>query len=214
MLSPTEISAGWLSLKGVGPSKAQAIEEYLEHNQIRKVDDLLNVRGIGPGILAKMRSQLEGDDPFGLRRIERALDEVRRDIKARRIPLAYPNATSDQIMDWDPEREVIWMGVVKLKEFKDYVEDERSRTGRDPEEIRREMWRPDLPTSCFLHANDDGDEDIYLRIKRQHYPRFKPAIERLRVDLDVVWVRARKSRNSFGAALYVDELVIIQTDVM
>lgn len=102
--------------------------------------------------------------------------------------------------------------MVRLKEFKDYIEDERARSGRSPEEIRREMWRPDLPTSCVLHCGDDGDEDVYVRVKRQDYPRFSAGLERIRVGRDVIYVRARKSQNSFGASLYVKDLIIIDPD--
>jgi DNA polymerase-3 subunit alpha len=212
MLSPKEISAGWLSLKGVGPSKAKAIANYMETNTIRKADDLLAVKGIGPAILDKMRHQIEGDDPFGLRLVERALTTVRGDIKRGDIPLAPPTVRSDDILDLPGDTEVVWIGIARLKEFKDYVEDERARSGRDPEDIKREMWRPDLPTSCVLHCGDDGDEDVYLRFKRQTYPQFKAGIERIRVGQDVVYVRARKSQNNFGASLYVTDLVIIDPE--
>lgn len=212
MVSEKQIAAGWLALKGVGPSKAKAILSYLEHNEIRKVEDLLNVSGIGPAGLEKMRHQIEGDDPFGLRRVERVLDEIRADLRTGRIPLQPPTCRSDDILDLKADDEVIWIGIVKLKEFKDYVEDERARSGRTPEDIKAEMWRPDLPTSCVLHAGDDGDEDVYLRIKRQHYPGFKAGLERLRVGRDVVYIRARKSQNNFGASLYVQDMIVIEPD--
>lgn len=212
MLSAMEVSAGWLSLKGVGPSKAKAIADYLEHNEIRKADDLLEVRGIGPGILDKMRSQIEGDDPFGLRAVERALNSVRVEINSGAIPLSPPTVRSDDILDLPGDTDVTWVGIVRLKEFKDYVEDERARSGRSPEEIKAEMWRPDLPTSCVLHCGDDGDEDVYVRVKRQDYPRFRAGLERIRVGRDVIYVRARKSQNSFGASLYVKDLIIIDPE--
>lgn len=212
MLGEKEVSAGWLSLKGVGPSKANAIVEYLKHNEIRKADDLLNVNGIGPASLEAMRSQIEGDDPFGLRAVERALNSVRADIRSGEIPLHPPTVRSDDILDLPGDTDVTWIGIVRLKEFKDYVEDERARSGRSPEDIKREMWRPDLPTSCVLHCGDDGDEDVYVRVKRQDYPRFRAGLERIRVGRDVIYVHARKSQNSFGASLYVRDLIVIEPD--
>jgi len=212
VVSETEIAAGWLSLNGVGPSKAQEIVKYMERNEIRCADDLLNVNGIGPKTLENMRDQIEGDDPFGLRVVERSLDSVRADLRAGRIPLFEPTIRSDGILDLPGDTDVIWIGMVRLRELKDYVEDERARSGRSPEEIKAEMWRPDLPTSCVLHCGDDGDEDVYVRIKRQDYPRFKAGLERIRLGLDVIWVWARKSQNSFGASLYAKELVVIEPD--
>jgi len=207
-----EIAAGWLSLNGVGPSKAKAIVDYLEHNKIQYADDLLNVNGIGPAILEKMRDQIEGDDPFGLRAVERALESVRRDIRTGQIPLAPPTVRSDGILDLPADREVIWIGMVRLKEFKDYVEDERARSGKDPDTIRAEMWMPEMTTSCVLHCGDDGEEDVYARIKRQDFYKFKAGLEALRVGRDVIWIRALKSRSAFGASLYVKELVVIEPD--
>lgn len=44
------------TLPGVGPSTAQAIIEYrTEHGRFRSVDDLLNVRGIGPAKLSQIK---------------------------------------------------------------------------------------------------------------------------------------------------------------
>lgn len=212
VLNPHEISAGWLSLKGVGPAKAKAIQEYVAINPMRHAEDLLNVTGIGPKSLETMRSQIEGDDPFGLRVVERSLDSVREDIRSGRIPLPPPTIRSSGILDLPSDSEVIWIGMVRLKEFKDYVEDERARSGKDPDVIRAEMWMPEMTTSCVLHCGDDGDEDVYARIKRQDYERFKAGLEALRVGKDVIWIRARKSQNSFGASLYVKELVVIEPD--
>jgi len=45
------------TLPGVGPSTAQAIIDYRsQHGRFRSVDDLLNVRGIGPAKLDELRS--------------------------------------------------------------------------------------------------------------------------------------------------------------
>lgn len=44
-------------LPGIGSARARAIVEYRqEHGDFRSVDDLLNVDGIGPGILEKLRT--------------------------------------------------------------------------------------------------------------------------------------------------------------
>lgn len=44
------------TLKGIGPSKAQAIVQYrADHGGFGSVDELLNVRGIGQKMLEKLR---------------------------------------------------------------------------------------------------------------------------------------------------------------
>lgn len=46
------------ALPGIGPSKAEAIVAYRQQNgSFKSVDDLKNVKGIGAGILAKLRDE-------------------------------------------------------------------------------------------------------------------------------------------------------------
>jgi len=68
------------------------------------------------------------------------------------------------------------------------------------------MKHPDLPTGCVLHCYDDGDEDVYVRIHRTAYPRFRGDLEAIIPDHHIILVVAKKSRNSFGASIYVDKL--------
>ena len=213
MVSDHEVAAGWTQLKGIGPSLSGKILRWLETHEYTGSWDLLKVNGIGAKILEGFEDQLDGDDPFGLKRVERMLDAVRADIRTGALPLGRPTCRSDDILDVPPDVEIIWIGIPRVKEYKDYIEDERSRSGKDVEEIKAEMWRPDLPTSCVLHCGDDGDEDVYVRVKRYDYPMFKQGLERIRLGQDVIWVRAVKSQNSFGASLYVKELHIIDPEV-
>jgi len=104
---------------------------------------------------------------------------------------------------------VIWVGMVKLKEYKDVIEDERARTGKSLEEIRKSLKRPDLATSCTLWAYDDYNEDVYVRVTRFEFPKFRKALEELRENEDVVYVVARKSNAGFGASIYVQKLLVI-----
>lgn len=208
-LSNKEIAAGWKSLKGVGEVTGERIIEYVKEHPVKRVEDLLNITGIGPKSIEKMRSQIDGDDPFGIRAVERALDSVRAEIRSGSIPLAPPTCDSDGILDMPGDSPVNWIGIVRLKEYKDYVEDTRARTGQSPEQIRAEMYLPELPTYCVLHCVDDGDEDVYIRVTRADFPRLKAGIERIRPGLDVIYARTMKARKSFGASLYMKDLTII-----
>lgn len=51
-------------LDGIGLSRAQAIVEYRERNgKFRSVDEMLNVKGIGPQVLEKNKSNLQVGKP-------------------------------------------------------------------------------------------------------------------------------------------------------
>lgn len=203
----TGIVAGWTQINGVGDSLADRILSY--DGTLERTEDLLRVKGVGPAVLEKMRPMIEGDDPFGLMAVQIALDSVRGAIINRDIPLKVPTHRSDDILDAAGDDIVCWVGMVKLKEYKDVFEDERARTGDSPEDIRKRIKRPDLPTSCVLHSYDDGGEDVYVRVTRYDYPRFKQGLAALKENEDVIHVIARKSKGGFGASLYVKHLVVI-----
>lgn len=207
------VVAGWLQLNGVGPGKADAIQAFLDDGgTINEAEDLLQVKGIGPAGLEKFRDQMDSPDPFGLERTRIILEACRAAVRSGEVPLRYPSHRSEEILDIDGEMTVTFMGLVRHVEYKDFVENQRSRTGRDAEDIRAEMKRPDLVSFASLQAYDEFDEDVYLRISRYRFPDWKRDLEGLRLDHDVVWVEAKKSAMGFGASLQINKLVIIDPD--
>jgi DNA polymerase III subunit alpha len=210
------IMAGWLQVPGIGPALAERIMKHRESlpaisRYPMTIADLASVKGIGPKIMNTV-SSIDSADPFGLRKIEADLSSVRKAIAEGSLPVPRPTHRSGDILDAKADSRVVFMGIVKLKEYKDWVEDERARTGDSLEDIRARMRNPHLPTGVVLHCFDDGDEDVYVRIDRRVYPRFKDGIERIRVGRDLVLVIARKSKNSFGASIYVKELHVIDPE--
>jgi DNA polymerase III subunit alpha len=203
------ITAGFLQMPQCGPAMAAKIIEHRKAIRLEVADDLLRVKGIGVKTLDKMRPLIEGDDPFGLLKTQLALDAVRGAIADRSIPVRRPTVNSEGILDLAGGKEVIWVGMVKLLEYKDAIEDERARSGKGLDEIKAAMKRPDLAANCVLHAYDDAGEDVYVRINRFSFPKFKQQLERLRLNEDVIWVKALKSRGGFGASIYVDKMVTI-----
>jgi competence protein ComEA len=48
------------SIKGIGPAKAAAIVEYRDaHGKFNSVDDLLQIKGIGPKLLEQIKPEVE-----------------------------------------------------------------------------------------------------------------------------------------------------------
>ena len=211
--SDGRVVAGFKQLTGVGDGLCPVILADREaRGPFRSAQDLLRVNGIGPAKLKKMLPQIEGDDPFGLLRVKLALDSVRLAIAERDIPLPVPDLMSDGILDAKANATVRWVGMVKLKEYKDVIEDERARTADPIDEIKARLKRPDLATSCVLHSYDDGGEDVYVRITRFDFPKYRKALEEIRENIDVIWVEARKSQGGFGASIYVKRLIVIDPE--
>lgn len=212
------VYAGWKQLNGVGKVTAEKIIAFDKEKRettgrgVKKADELIAVNGIGVASIEKFREQIDSDDPFGLLKIKHSLDTVRDAIKERDIFLKRPTHTSDEILDVIGGRTLIWIGMVKRLEYKDAIEDERARSGREIEDIKATMDKPDLVTSCTMHCYDDGDEDVYVRISRYDFPKWKEALEGITLNQDVVYVVARKSKGGFGSSIYVKHLVVIDPD--
>jgi DNA polymerase-3 subunit alpha len=60
------VVAGWLQVEGVGHVMARRIKEYGP----QCLEDLSNIKGIGPKIMARIH-ETDSTDPFGLRRVRR-----------------------------------------------------------------------------------------------------------------------------------------------
>jgi DNA polymerase III subunit alpha len=209
-ISRVRITAGFLQLKQCGPAMTERILLAREDGlRLRRADDLLQVKGIGKATLEKMRPMIEGADPFGLLKTQIALDSVRAAIADHTIPVRRPSVDSEQILDTPGGREVVWVGMVKEKEYKDAIEDERARSGDPLDVIVKRMKRPDLATNCVLHAYDDKGEDVYVRITRFDFHKFKAGLEGLKENADVIHVIARKSNGGFGASIYARSLIVI-----
>ena len=209
-------TAGWLQLPGIGPAKARDVIAYRDGVTAASpgyemtMEDLINVKGIGPSIMGNIR-KVDSLDPFGMRRVERALKAVRDGIKDGSLPLPSPTHTSDELIEKDQLEVVRYLGVVKSKQYKDFVEDERARSGDDIETILRNMKNPNLKTSVVLQAYDEGDEDVYLRINRFNYPKMKEPLEAIVEGYHMVMAVGRKRGGSaFGINLQIDKLYLIE----
>lgn len=112
----------------------------------------------------------------------------------------------------DDIKRVVWWGVVRLAEYKDLLEDERARTGKEIEDIKKSIKSPGKVKSCTLHAYDAGDEDVYLRFNRWKFPRFRSQLAAIRPEQDVVVAVGRK-RAGFGVSIQVERLFVIDPEV-
>lgn len=209
------VLAGFEQVRGIGESMAGTIlaDRASKAFDTRKGwGELIKVKGIGPKKLEEIRSFAESDDPFLLDRTKHMLNAVWYSAQAGEIKVPSPTHKSDDLIGQGSVRRVVWWGVVRHKEHKDILEDERAKTGLEAEEILKTIKDPGKLKSCTLHCVDAGTEDVYLKVNRWKFPKFKKQIDSIRPGVDVVIAVGRK-HGDFGVALQVDKLYIVDPEI-
>lgn len=217
--SGTYLTAGLTSVPGIGDNKAAAIFRARDEQPFRDWPDMVRADGIGPATVEKMKQFSLADDPFGIEVLEKTVARVTDAIKDKTINAPMPTVTGEQVsMEKAPPwgsgkkaRKIVYAGVVKARRYQDYVENERSRSGDDVDDIVKRIKDPELREYCALECVDGGVEEVYLRINRFVFPRFRGKLERIEVGHDVVIVVGRKSPG-FGNSMSVEELYVIDPD--
>lgn len=216
------ILGGFEQVHGIGPVTAKNIVQFREDSKalgepLEAWSDLLAVKGIGNSTIAKITTFVESDDPYGVNRTADVLNAAREAILG--FDVASPTHHSTRtVSKWGlvpmpqvGQHEVVWLGMVRNKNYKDYVEATRTRTGREEAEIIAEMKDPDLRKSCVLQCYDEGDEDVYVRISRWRYPDLESELEKIRLDRDVV-IAVGKKREDFGISVHAEMIVVLELE--
>jgi DNA polymerase-3 subunit alpha len=207
------VRAGFTQIDGIGASTYASIARTREERPFEDWADLIRVKGIGPKGLVKIRAFCESPDPFGLELVGRLLGEYRKGIENEEddfVGLPVPTHTSDEIPR-QGEHQITWIGMVRSINYQNFVENKRTRTGDAEEKIIAEMKDPHLVDSCVLRCYDDGGEDVYVRINRWAFPRFKQLLEGIKINHDVI-IATGKKREDFGVSIHTSSLVVIDPD--
>jgi DNA polymerase-3 subunit alpha len=219
------IVAGWQQIAGIGEKTADRIDEHLATGGARtNWSDLKAVPGIGPVTCEKMATFASAEDPFGLYRTERIMKRTLDWIRAqRKIP--HPTHTGSEIAaeyveqtygadaraNYGKGPRVIYAGLVREINYQDAVENRRSRTGEEAEDILKTLKRPDLLAYCSIRCYDDTEEEIYGRINRFKFPELKRTLESIAVNHDVVIIVGNRI-SGFGTPVMVDKLYVVDPD--
>ena len=219
----TYLTAGLTSVTGIGDAKAAAILRAREQQPFTSWNDMIRADGIGPATVEKMKQYAEDDDPFGLNYARDTIDRVLKAIKNGEIKAPYPTHNGDQVsaikaaggsLGWSNRNKgerLIYAGIVKRREYQDITENIHSRTGDDVDVIMKTLKDPELLKYCTIECFDDSLEDVFGRVNRYVFPRFRARLESIEVGHDVVIIEGRKSPG-FGNSIAVDELYIIDPD--
>lgn len=209
------VQGGFRQIPGVGEKTAHAIIEWIDEQPNQEDldwEDLTAVKGIGAVRMGKMRDFARDDDPWGLNRSRDVLNALRTEMQSnpKGWPL-IPTYTSSSIpREHQGKMHIVWMGFPRERNYQDYIENQRSRTGEEVEDILRRMTRKDLVTSCVLRCYDDEDEEVYLRFSRFTYPRFKNTLESLSLTGDDIVIAAGTKHHAFGISVLVEKMLVVR----
>lgn len=220
VLEDGQLYAGFTAIKGIGPKMADKIVEWrdrkketLEPQEFGKLlwDDLIEVPGIGAGRIKTMADFALGDDPFGVMKVKRALDGIRRDLDNGNLAgIPEPTVRSTQL---HPDEYVVFMGVLKGVHHRDIVTQrlKYGGEGQTRETILDNLEDPHLTKYVSLEVIDEFDEPIRIRVSRKKYPQYKQLINAARIDHDVILVKGYVS-DFGGLAVQAHELFVIDPD--
>ena len=105
----------------------------------------------------------------------------------------------------------MYAGMVKEINYQDAVENRRSRTGEETEDILKSLYRPDLLAYCSIRCYDETEEEVYLRVNRFKFPTLKRIIETIVTNQDVI-VCAGKRIAGFGTPVMADRIYVVSPD--
>jgi hypothetical protein len=210
--------AGWEQVPGIGPKMAPRIDEYGPYDDWSQ---LIRVPGIGPKKIETIQNFANQPDPFQLTRTERILSSVRDWLaEQHRIPAPTHDGAelaaiymeqdygSDARRKYGQGPHVVYLGMVREINYQDAVENRRSRTGEEVEDILRTLKRPDLLAYCSIRCFDTTDEEVYLRVNRFSFPKLKKIIAGIRVNHDVI-VAVGNRIAGFGTPVMAETIYVI-----
>lgn len=185
------------------------------HGQVVELtwDDMIEIKGIGPKTIDKIKDFATAKDPFGLNKVA----DLFKSLRSVLVPdndylIPVPTHVSETIPKNGKHMDIVWMGIPKAKNYQDYVENQRSRYGKDIDEIIKGMKDPHLVKSCVVQCFDDYEGDVYCRWNRWQFPKFEEMLESLQTDGSNVLIVKGMKQEDFGISLHVKEAYVLELD--
>lgn len=166
----------------------QQVEEYIEAENESELEwsDLLEVKGIGKKTIEKILSFVESDDPFGVQKMARILNKVRKNSPIK------PTHTS---VDMPEDGELCcYTGVVMEKKYYNAVEQLQKRESNlEYDEALNQLRDNHLLEYAALYVEDEYGETVRISVDRWRYPGYSKEIDGIKKKHDVVVVQGLSS---------------------
>jgi DNA polymerase-3 subunit alpha len=199
------IRAGYSQIKGIGRKTSENIITAEPANW----DELVEIKGIGPKTVQKIKDWIGQEDPFDIHRLEKSIYAVELELAESKLtdngtPLPFPTHTSRELDEAPQGTRVTWLGEMVKYNIRDIFEINVARGNTtDLENIRD----PELREFCIIYARD-ADDQTMLKINRWRFPQYKQDIFEAKDQNVLMLVTGRKPR--YG--VQVDKLWLIQPD--
>lgn len=208
------VLAGFEQIHGVGTSMAEKFIAYREEVGKRITwDDFLDVKGVGPKTMERIKAWAEQEDPLDVYALQRRLDAVTTDIEAGKVRDKWGNKvpvpthkSSDIEYGIGKTQHVVWIGIVNNKNLRDLYEVNFSRTGvaLDPNKTRDPHLR-----EWVLFQGQDGEDIITITIDRWKYPELKELVWKVKLKKDLIVVKGQKKGGLPHKTIYVDRMWVL-----
>ena len=213
------LTAGLVSVPGIADKTAAAILRARAEKPFETWTDMMRAYGVGVKTVDTMKQFNAAKDPFGLEVTANIIARVTAAIVTKEIDGPIPTHDGDDVAEvkapkWgskDKGPVLVYAGIVKNRIYQDVVENIHSRTGDELEKIEKELKQPELRKYCTLQCIDGGLEEVYIRINRFKFPKFRRMLETIEVGHDVVIVRGRKTPG-FGNSIAIDNMWVVDPD--
>lgn len=179
---PRTLVAGWREVPGIGEKTAEKLVAY-------DGDDITEVSGVGPKTADTIRQFQQSDDPFGVRRMERAVQTCTAAVKEAGLPM--PTHTASEALGAPGDMSCVLMLMPIRRNLRELFEVHRARFGEELDPKTVHNYDPNRTEWVLMAARDDTDS-LQLIFSRKSYPKFKKAIWDLRLNRDIVLVEAYK----------------------
>jgi competence ComEA-like helix-hairpin-helix protein len=191
------LQAGFDEIPGVGEKVAEKIMEHRAEGSFETWEDLMQVHGIGPKTVEKMRTFVESDDPFGAFWLDQAIAHTKEEIHAGKLgPVPRPTHTASNIpYVRGDDINVVWLGTIHTRNVRDLFEYNQAKGAElDIEAMTlngKPIKDPHLREWCVMVGDDETDQ-MGLNVDRWKYPRFRDLVWRIRPGRDLVLVEGKK----------------------
>lgn len=209
------LRAGYTQIAGIAESTCAKIEDWLATVEDRDAvtwDDFINVVGIGPKTIEKIREFCEDPDPFGVYRLGKTLTKVKKWLwkHGDENGMPMPSSTSEDVPYEAIRGQHTWIGIVRDRNLKDIYELHRSRTGEelDPKTVKEPQY---VNYAVILGEDETGPLTMTVHRYGGVYERFREAIWEMDPKRDLLLVTGYK-RAEYRRAIYVKGLWVINPE--